>query len=95
MHSMEDVFVPPIMYNANFKVWVLFYFTFSIINWMQLGVIFKSSKQMFNLAVGFYSSLGLGVLPKTVWNRSIFEWKSNFADCQAAAWDFYKDNDFR
>ncbi|XP_050527997.1 angiotensin-converting enzyme-like [Daktulosphaira vitifoliae] len=55
----------------------------------------KSPKQMFDLAIGFYSSLGMGILPKTVWSRSIFEKNSSFADCQATAWDLYKDNDFR
>ncbi|XP_050438874.1 angiotensin-converting enzyme-like isoform X2 [Adelges cooleyi] len=55
----------------------------------------KTPKRLFDQANGFYSSIGMGNLPKSVWARSLFKKSDEFVDCQPSSWDIYKDNDFR
>uniref|UniRef100_A0A2S2R2E7 Angiotensin-converting enzyme n=1 Tax=Sipha flava TaxID=143950 RepID=A0A2S2R2E7_9HEMI len=55
----------------------------------------KTPKRLFDQANRFFTSIGMGNLPKSVWSNSMFEENENFADCTSSSWDMYKNNDFR
>jgi peptidyl-dipeptidase A len=51
-------------------------------------------KKMVQMAEGFYTSLGMNPLPKTFWERSLFQKpKGKDVVCHASAWDVSLNND--
>ncbi|XP_078581220.1 angiotensin-converting enzyme-like [Branchiostoma floridae x Branchiostoma japonicum] len=56
-----------------------------------------NATHMFRVSEEFFTSLGLGAMPDTFWERSMIVRPTDGRDvvCYASAWDFSRDRDFR